>query len=216
MNKPEFPAAYTDMALNLVVINVAMIPIAAGVLGVYESEDSWLTREDYGSGYPAIAELQRALADMTFILPVARGGTGVSKIPAFFVHKNGVNQTGFVTNTYTKVTLTHELFDTNNNFASSRFTPTVAGIYMVSAATRAVAGSLSSTYLAIVYKNGVEAVRGALVGSNGASPFVTGLISMNGSTDYLELYFYQSSGVNGTVEGYATMTFLSGVWVGPL
>jgi hypothetical protein len=33
--------------------------------------------------------------------------------------------------TYTKVTLGTEEFDTNSNFASSRFTPTVAGYYLI-------------------------------------------------------------------------------------
>ena len=48
--------------------------------------------------------------------------------PSFAVKKGSDNQ-ALSSATWTKVTFDTELFDSNNNFASSRFTPTVAGQY---------------------------------------------------------------------------------------
>ena len=53
--------------------------------------------------------------------------TGVPNV-GFAVKKNSDVQT-LSSGTLTKVTFDTELFDTNNNFASSRFTPTIAGQY---------------------------------------------------------------------------------------
>ena len=55
------------------------------------------------------------------------GGTNT---PAFLAYKNAT-QGSISGNTATKITYTEELFDTDNNFASSRFTTTVAGKYYV-------------------------------------------------------------------------------------
>lgn len=117
------------------------------------------------------------------------GATG----PAFSASANAV--TSLVNNTYTKVNFQVEDFDTNNNFASSRFTPTVAGYYQVNS----VVGIASGTYdseLAI-YKNGSAYKYGIYpnrVSSNTAFPCISGLVYCNGSTDYIEIYAYQSSG----------------------
>src|SRR5207248_9143847 len=62
---------------------------------------------------------------------VAQGGTGVSAVPSFFVHKNGTSQTGIIPNTLTKMTGSTETYDTHNDFASDKFTPTVAGKYLL-------------------------------------------------------------------------------------
>ena len=53
--------------------------------------------------------------------------TGVPNV-GFAAKKNSDVQT-LSSATLTKVTFDTELFDTNNNFASSRFTPTIAGQY---------------------------------------------------------------------------------------
>jgi hypothetical protein len=49
--------------------------------------------------------------------------------PAFSAYLNSAQSLS--SQTHTKVTLDVENFDTNSNFASSRFTPTVAGYYQV-------------------------------------------------------------------------------------
>jgi hypothetical protein len=95
--------------------------------------------------------------------------------------------------TFTKVTLGTEDADTNNNFASSRFTPTVAGYYQF-AANSQVAGSATSLVLA-VYKNGATNLLGSYNDAAAFRATVDGLIFMNGSTDYAELFAWHNSGV---------------------
>ena len=100
----------------------------------------------------------------------------------------------FTSNTWTKVTLGTEVWDTNNNFNTStyRFTPTVAGYYQVNGGysynTTAAAGY---TLITSIYKNGSELIRGAEMYSLTATynqSVVSGVVYMNGSTDYIELY----------------------------
>ena len=94
-----------------------------------------------------------------------------------------------------KVTLGTEVWDTNSNFdnvTNYRFTPTVAGYYQVnggySFTTAAAPGYTLFTYIA---KNGSEHIRGAemysLTGTFNQS-VVNGVVYMNGTTDYIELY----------------------------
>jgi hypothetical protein len=92
---------------------------------------------------------------------------------------------------WNKVNFGTELFDTNNNFASSRFTPTVAGYYQISANINFGGGSAVTDSRVSLYKNGSVYVSGTAIGatnSNG-TPF-TGLAYANGSTDYFEIYAY--------------------------
>lgn len=100
--------------------------------------------------------------------------------------------------TGTKVALNTELFDTNNNFDSTtnyRFQPTVAGYYYV-------CGGVYYSFSTGVNQNWIFK-NGSLVFSSVAPAYgggflcpVSGVIYMNGTTDYLELYTSQSSGGN--------------------
>ena len=124
-------------------------------------------------------------------LAQANGGTGVTTAPAFSATPT---TTQAVTSaTYTKVNFGTENFDTNNNFASSRFTPTVAGYYFISGSIYSVSTAAATYIWAIIYKNGALAFSGNLnppVSTVDGVGTVNGLISMNGSTDYLEMYCY--------------------------
>lgn len=114
--------------------------------------------------------------------------------PAFSAYDASLISLSNATNT--KITYTTEDYDTNNNFASSTFTPTVAGYYQINTGLF-VPGAGSSGTVMFLYKNG-----GALYQLNRVSfsssfnHFLNGsaLIYMNGSTDYLEIYVTQSSG----------------------
>jgi hypothetical protein len=94
----------------------------------------------------------------------------------------------------TKVNFAGELFDTNNCFASSRFTPTVAGYYQLTTSFSYNASTFSDVY---IYKNG--AVYQTIFGNYDKSTFYasgTGLVYLNGTTDYAEIYLYSSGSVN--------------------
>lgn len=137
----------------------------------------------------------------TATLPAATGTVMVSgNQPAFRAYA-ALNNVNLSANTSTKVLFDTEVFDTNNNFASSRFTPTVAGYYQVSGG---VGGGSSSYSMAFdFYKNGSRDSRCINSGANSIG-FVGGsaLIYCNGSTDYIEVYIYttgaQTVGGNGS------------------
>jgi len=96
--------------------------------------------------------------------------------------------------TYTKVIFGTEVFDTNNCFSSSTFTPNVAGYYQVSASISMAADTGMTAGFILFYKNGASTL--ANIGSHvtGLSTVgyyvmsASGLVYMNGSTDYLEVY----------------------------
>lgn len=125
--------------------------------------------------------------------------------PAFSVHKNGTSQT-VAQDTDVKLTWSSEGFDTNNNFASDRFTPTVAGKYLVVVSAQcAQAGACMPS----IFKNGALVARSANTNINiGQTPQVTAIVDMNGSTDYVEAFINTASSV---VNGTATRTYFSGM-----
>jgi hypothetical protein len=128
------------------------------------------------------------LPDATVTQPdLASGVAGTG--PAFFASENSNNAPSL--NTWTKITVTNEIFDTANCYASSRFTPNVAGYYCVNASAQ-VNGALSSSNYTdfAIYKNGTQYAN--IIGFNSV-PFghagCSTLVFMNGTTDYLEFYF---------------------------
>jgi hypothetical protein len=129
----------------------------------------------------------------TITLPNATGTVMVNG-PAFSAYQSSTQTLS--TNTYTKIQFQTEEFDTNSNFDNAtnyRFTPTVAGYYQASAAL-----SLNASNAGInltIYKNGSLFKR--LQNTYNTTTFCasgSALISMNGSTDYIEVYAQTSTG----------------------
>jgi hypothetical protein len=124
------------------------------------------------------------------------GATG----PAFSAYKSS-NQT-LTNSTLTKITFDTEVFDTNNNFASSTFTPTVAGYYQISCmvnANDAVTGTVSATGI-YFYRNGARYYDGLFLPT--ASKLTSSVvIYLNGSTDYVEIYAYITTTGTAAVYG---------------
>ena len=124
--------------------------------------------------------------------------------PAFSAFKNGGNQ-AFSANTSTKVTFESESFDTASCYdtATSRFTPNVAGYYMVTANVEVLA--VAANYLvAQLKKNGNSWFNGSnfpTSASAGPNSTVSALVYLNGSTDYVEIYVQASA--NATVTSQA-------------
>ena len=114
--------------------------------------------------------------------------------PAFSAYASATQS---VTNTtFTKVVFDIERFDTNNNFASSTFTPTVAGYYQISHGLF-LGGSASGNTFTYLYKNGTNYAQLTRVANSNALNLLNSascLVYCNGTTDYLEIYIYQSSG----------------------
>lgn len=141
-----------------------------------------------------------AAGDSTYTLPAVNGSVMVSgNMPAFSV--SGANPTSLINNTDTKIIYDTEEFDTNNNFASSRFTPTVAGYYQLNAC---VLINLSSGILGVMlYKNGgrfkygVQTINTTLY----AGATFSTLVYANGTTDYFEVYAINSGGTANNLSG---------------
>ena len=117
-------------------------------------------------------------------------GTG----PAFNAFSSATTSLTNAVNT--KLQFQTEVFDTNNNFLSSRFTPTVAGYYQVNATVTLLLNVANTPFFGLLYKNGTYILWGQAMGSATAYPTVTlaTLIYLNGSTDYIEIYGLQTSG----------------------
>jgi hypothetical protein len=117
-----------------------------------------------------------------------------------------------------KVTFGTETFDTNNNFASSRFTPGVEGYYQLNATVRIAGASTTGECMITLWKNGSEYARGtnasgAEQGSNFYSMQVSDLAYANGTSDYFEIYIQQTSTANKDTTLGANISYFSGVMV---
>jgi hypothetical protein len=126
-------------------------------------------------------------SNLTITVPATTATMAIDG-PAFSAY-NTSNQS-VTSSTLTKITFQTEVFDTNNNFASSTFTPTVAGYYQINGLLRAVGTAITSSFVAI-YKNGsIYSYASVLDGVSATSSQLVAseVIYMNGSTDYLELY----------------------------
>jgi len=123
--------------------------------------------------------------------------------PAFSAYAAAILQT-IPNNAQTKVLFQTEEYDTNGCYASSRFTPNVAGYYQLNAEVRLDGASGTGEMMIILYKNGSEYKRGTnqsgtQIASNFWAMQVSSLVYANGSTDYFEIYVQQGSGGSVTV-----------------
>lgn len=128
--------------------------------------------------------------------------------PAFSAYYSGTPVTA--TGSFQKITLNTEEYDTNNNFDSTtnyRFTPTVAGKYLLTGSMQCQ-GTTTLTNIALaIYKNGTIYKREQRVLSFTAGAIqtipITTLVDANGSTDYFELY--------GVIVGTGTVDYRAGI-----
>ena len=157
---------------------------------------------------------------------VIGGGTGpfadsgvplisvVSKVPKFRAGQVAAPQitTG---GSFTKVTLDSVTFDTNANFANSRFTPTVAGYYQITVSITSQNTGGTTSLLAAIYKNGsaYSISTGNAQGAAGTSATtVSDIVFCNGSTDFIEAFTNNTDGAV-TLNNDARETYMCGVLV---
>ena len=132
--------------------------------------------------------------------------SGLANTPAFSAYQSTAQT--ITSATFTKMNFQTEELDSDNNFASSRFTPTTSGYYFFTV-NFSVASSATSGLIAF-YKNGTEFKKSAylVVSSVNQLNASSGLINLNGSTDYIEAYIYLATGQNLT--GASTATWFTG------
>jgi hypothetical protein len=149
----------------------------------------------------------------TLTLPAATGTVMVSgNMPAFSAYGSGVQS--IANATATKIQFNTKLYDTNTVFDTTnyRFTPNVAGYYQINCSVYYAASAIGQGGL-YFYKNGSQFTIGnSLPLYSGASVnlFSSALIYLNGSTDYVEIYAYQSSGGSLNVGSGGTNQLFSG------
>lgn len=98
-----------------------------------------------------------------------------------------------------KITYSTVEYDTASCYASGRYTPNVAGYYMVTAGTSQ--SNFGEMALGI-YKNGSLALHGNNTpNSSSLLCHVTGLVLMNGTTDWVELWRYDAGSGRATFGG---------------
>jgi hypothetical protein len=159
-----------------------------------------------------------AAGSNTISLPTL-GGTMMASgsMPAFSAYRS--SNVNLSNSTWTKIAFDTEFFDTNNNFDSStnyRFTPTVAGYYQINASITSGASNNNAYWNQIaIYKNGTPYIYSSPVFPAGNiqnyGSQLSQLISMNGSTDYIEIYInvYVASGTPSYAGG-SNATLVSG------
>jgi len=124
-------------------------------------------------------------------------GVGGTNTPAFLAYANS-DQANIGTNSYTKLTnYGAEVFDTDNKFASSRFTPGVVGKYFVYGTVYAEGVNGSRSFLN-VYVNGSSYQTSAHIpGASANFPQqVTAIVNVTNTSDYIELFFNSTGGNN--------------------
>lgn len=107
---------------------------------------------------------------------------------------------------------TNTYYDNTSNF---RYTPLVGGYYQVNAVVATTSSSATGVAGVDIYKNGTPYKTGSRVGNNAGtvSVGVSGIVPMNGSSDYIEIFFYQSTGASMTIQGSSTSTYFQSAFL---
>lgn len=128
---------------------------------------------------------------------------------SFMVDKNGSDQT-VTSGVNTKLTWSTERFDTNNNFASDRFTPTRPGKYLMYAQLACVNNNSSGCIISLV-KNGSTALGHGYDRATSGIAQVMALVDLNGSGDYVETFATNHGGTS--IAGYTVYTYFTGTLI---
>lgn len=155
----------------------------------------------------------RTMAQLRSDLGIGRG--------VFKVNRNGTQQTGLTAGAFNKVNLTTEVVDIEgwfDNATNYRYTPLIAGWYFFNASCTWDSASGGESPILSVHKNGASGIKGNYLNlSTGVISFyvaqVSGMLYLNGSTDYAELFIYLPAGT--TIDGQVERTYLSGYLIRP-
>lgn len=198
--------------MALTQIDPSMIPadaidaskIAAGAVGASEIAD----------GAVGTAELA---TDAVTQAKVAAGVGGEGPAFSAYLSANQSVSSGVTT----RVACDAEEFDTANAFDSTtnkgRFTPQVAGTYLVTAHIGASASTAGTVFVPYIYKNGTAYKVGQSYippsGSSSMNGSITALVYLNGSTDYVELWGNNTGSGTNTFSGGASTTWFQGALI---
>jgi hypothetical protein len=182
-----------------------MPTIITGETGVNQITDGVITANDLASGSVTTAKIGDANITQA---KLAAGVVGNG--PAFNAYSSST--TSIPNTTWTKIAINTVLFDTNSNFNTSlyRFLPTVAGYYQINGMVQII--STSVAYAIAIWKTGTQISQSSGIGVSGlnGTANTSATIYLNGSSDYIELYMYQTSGSTLNAGAGFGVTGLSG------
>jgi hypothetical protein len=156
------------------------------------------------------------LADTYAFTGTVTGAGGVNT-PSFKAFLSGSDQT-LTSGANNKIAFNSESYDSDNSFDSSstyRFTPLTAGKYFIYSQIAFSNSSSNEINAAVnlIMKNGSEILRNTLdphdsYRHNTSYNYVAGVFSMNGSSDYIEVYGQpHMSGGTGVASNGENQTF---------
>ncbi|WP_316197077.1 hypothetical protein [Bradyrhizobium sp. SZCCHNS3053] len=136
--------------------------------------------------------------------------------PCFLAHKNGTDQTGVASATFTTVTFGTEVYDIGSYFASNAWTPPAGKIHLSAVANFSGTIAAGSNCQVILMKNGAAIAQSPcnpFTNAGGCSVSIDDIA--NGTDAYtLAVYVTTSSGT-ATVLGNSAQTRFSGHWMCP-
>jgi hypothetical protein len=166
------------------------------------------------SGGSVTLDVPVTASNFNVTVPNASGTAMVSgNMPAFGAY--AATGTSVSSGTQTKINFDTEDFDTHNCYSSSRFTPTVAGYYQISAMVAWPTSNTTNVTFIAVYKNGSAFRYLQRMPKTAQYIWLTGstVVYCNGTTDYIEIYGYQDAGLSITTDNGIAYTWFTGVLV---
>jgi len=154
--------------------------------------------------------------DNNIITSDGSGNLTTQKIlyPSVFITSDGTSQS-ISSGVWTKATIHDtEIWDTDGTWSSNRFTPGVAGKYYAKASIRQATDDFTSPYIMILKNsssiNGSDGTTQQIyrqdVTTAGDTIAVSGGWNL-GATDYLEVYFYHTTGSSKNIGGSGTQSY---------
>jgi len=182
---------------------VVITPDTSGVLAL---QTAGTTAVSISSGQ--VATFAQAPVLPAASIPQAALAAGVAgNGPAFSYYASGA--TSVANSTFTKILFAASEFDTASAVSSSRFTPTVAGYYQINACVT-YGNNSSAEKVCAVFKNGATYKIGQDFTASIYGTTVSCIVYLNGSTDYVEIYGYQTSGGAINTNAIQVQTYFQG------
>jgi hypothetical protein len=162
-------------------------------------------------------KLDISTASSTYLTQASASSSfALKNSPAFSAWNSTVTSIG--AGATVKVGFQTEVFDTNSNFDTtlSRFTPTVAGYYQVSALVTLYLATAGVVFTPILYKNGSGIHFGGTAFSSAINfprANISALVYANGTTDYFEIFAGHSMGTAVDTYNVQNQTFFQAAYV---
>ena len=186
-------------------------------------------RTNLGLGTAAVENVGVADGDVPQMdatgYPAADGSqlTNVGDVLPYYFRANrgGADQTGIAHATETKVQHSNEVSDPRGDYdptTNYRYTPTKAGIYLAVAVVAILSLADGKRADSRIKKNGsLTRNMQHYMGAIGENPVVAvTIVSMNGTTDYLEHFTYHTHGSDRSVLGATSQTYFEAIRLGAI